>query len=241
MSNISEFAQKFFPSFSIDQILSSDTLEKIILDSGLNDEILNEQPQELRDYFGTGYGLKIWQYPNQFVPYLLFLSKYAPKIHSYLEIGCRHGGTFIFTNEFINAVNGSKIRSIACDMIDAPTNIIEYTQLNNNAEYFKFNSHSVGFLNFISDKSFSLVLVDADHSYDGVKKDTELVLDKTNILVLHDIVNSVCPGVVKYWNELKTEYSSLFDFYEFTNQYSSVNGSFLGIGCAVKKNFHHDD
>lgn len=241
MNNIIGFTEDFFPSINTEDLLDVNKLQTILYRAGLNDEILNEQPPELAEYFGTGYGLKIWQYPNQFVSYLLFLSKYSENINSYLEIGCRYGGTFIFTNEFLNKLKFTKIKSVACDIIDYPSNLIEYTKINDNANYYCFNSHSIGFENFLEDKYFSLVLIDADHSYESVKKDTELLLDRTDIIVLHDIVSDACPGVVKYWSEFKSTYSTIFNFYEFVDQYSSVNGSFLGIGCAVKKTIDRND
>ena len=237
MNNIYKF-HKFFSELSIDNLLNYSDLQQIVLKSGLNNEILNEQPQEFNSYFGTGYQLKIWQYPNQFVLYLLFLSKYAHKINSYLEIGCRHGGTFIFTNEFLNSIkHNNSIKSIACDIIEIPNNLKNYTEINDNARYVMCNSKSIGFKELIHNQYFSLVLVDGDHSYTAVKNDTELVIDKANIIVLHDIVSEACPGVVKYWKEFTQIYKSNFIFYEFVDQYDSVNGSFLGIGCAVRKEF----
>ena len=55
----------------------------IIVKAGLNNEILTEQPTELAPYFGTG--LHIWQYPNQFARYLVWLSKNARNIKRYVE------------------------------------------------------------------------------------------------------------------------------------------------------------
>lgn len=237
MTNINKFTRDFFSNLSKEQLLDSDFLLRTLLESGLNNEILHEQPKELSAHFGTGYGLKIWQYPNQFIPYLLFVSKYVAQIDSYLEVGARYGGTFIFTNEFLNKFKEEPIISIACDIIAASPNLEDYTTINTNAKYFSLNSHSIGFQNLIADKKFSLALIDADHSYSSVKKDTELVMNQTNIIVLHDIVSSVCPGVVKYWTEFKNEYANIFNFYEFIDQYESVAGSFLGIGCAVRKTF----
>lgn len=237
MTSINTFTKDFFCNLSNNQLLDPDFLSQVLLKSGLNNEILHEQPKELSEYFGSGYGLKIWQYPNQFVPYLLFLAKYAERIDSYLEIGTRYGGTFIFTNEFLNKFTHQKIISIGCDIISASPNLEQYTTLNPNAQYVSCNSHSIGFKDLIANKHFSVALIDADHSYSSVKKDTELVIDQTEIIVLHDIVSSVCPGVVKYWTELKHEYNNIFNFYEFIDQYESVAGSFLGIGCAVKKTF----
>jgi len=47
-----------------------------------------------------------------------------------------------------------------------------------------------------------------------------------------DIKSSVCPGVVKFWNEIKQDYPH----YEFIDQYDSVNGDFLGIGVIELNN-----
>jgi cephalosporin hydroxylase len=98
MDNIAEFVN-FISSIHPANLTDFSTLQDCLLKAGLNDEHLEEQPIELSQYFGTGYGLRIWQYPNQFVPYLLLLNNYKDKINSYLEIGSRYGGTFIFTNE----------------------------------------------------------------------------------------------------------------------------------------------
>jgi hypothetical protein len=65
---------------------------------GLNNENFHEFPHSLAPC--SGHGLKIWQYPNQLAHYL---SSLADKdIRSYLEIGVRHGGTFILTVEYLS-------------------------------------------------------------------------------------------------------------------------------------------
>jgi hypothetical protein len=227
----------FFRSFSRESIIEKKTLTNLLYEAGLNNEALNEQPAELSKYFGSGYGLKIWQYPNQFIDYLLFLSKHIDKIDSYLEIGSRHGGTYIFTVEFLTLLKKKSIVSYACDTIDIPTNIEYYNMLNSNSKYLQLNSQSSDFSKFISDKNFSVILIDGDHNYEPVKKDTENVLEKARIIVFHDITSDACPGTTYYWKEFRSTYQDLFDFYEFTDQYSSVNGSFLGIGCAIRKAF----
>src|SRR5262249_29626862 len=84
--------------------------EQFILDLGLNDEILNEQPPEYFQYFGKG--IKIWQYPVQFVPFIQKIGSLYVK--SYMEIGVRHGGTFIVMTELLARVH-SQLVSFACD------------------------------------------------------------------------------------------------------------------------------
>jgi hypothetical protein len=222
-----------------DDLINYISLENCLFKAGLNNENIKEFPSELKEYFGTGHSLRIWQYPNQFIPYLLFLEKYKDKIVSYLEIGSRHGGTFIFTNEYLNTIKKQQIKSFACDLIGMPANIYRYQELNPNISYLQISSQSDDFKNFISDNHFSLILIDGDHSYEGVKNDAEICLDHGEIIVFHDITNVVCPGVARYWIEFKNQYSDMFNFYEFIEQYPSVGSNFLGIGCAVKKQFDH--
>jgi hypothetical protein len=50
------------------------------------------------------------------------------------------------------------------------------------------------------------------------------------IIVHHDIVSDVCPQTTLLWNavrEMETNYVAE----AFVDQYPSVKGSFLGIGC----------
>ena len=85
----------------------------------------------------------------------------------------------------------------------------------------------------------SLIFIDGDHSYTGVKNDYEISKNSGKIFVFHDIVSDVCPGVVNFWNELKTNEGNKYNFFEFTEQYDDVlnntHQKFLGIGVAIKK------
>jgi len=234
--NTAEKIRNYFQSISSKEIKEKSFIEnELILTLGLNDEMLNEQPQELSDHFGKGFGLKIWQYPNQFADYLHFISDYANKINSYLEIGCRHGGTYIFTTEYLKKLNVNFNKSVSVDIVDLCPILKEYLEFNSICEFKKVNSLSSEFRNYINDTFFDLVFIDGDHEYRGVRNDSELTKEKCNIQVYHDIVNDVCPGVVNRWREVKETYKDTHNFYEFVDQYESVNGSYLGIGVAVRK------
>lgn len=207
---------------------SIESIHDIILSLGLNDEILHEQPIELSPYFGKG--LKMWQYPNQ-------LAKFAQYIHdlnisSYLEIGCRHGGTFIFNSEILS-INNSNIKLYACDIIPISDMLTEYLKIKN-FHYIHESSSSSSFKNFCITNPIEFVFIDGDHSYHGVKNDFEIFanLKETKYLVFHDISSDACPGVKRLWSEIKND--SRFNTLEFCDQYDSVNGQYLGIGIAIR-------
>jgi cephalosporin hydroxylase len=107
----------------------------------LNEKRCKEQPKIVKE---NGGGLLIWQYPNQFSKYLSLLSE--QKIQSYIEIGCRWGGTFVLTNEYLKIFNNIN-KSVAVDIINSP--VINYTTSNNETLFIKINSRSQIFKNYI--------------------------------------------------------------------------------------------
>jgi precorrin-6B methylase 2 len=54
-----------------------------------------------------------WQYPNQFSKYLAELA--AHPVDRYLEIGVRHGGTFVITVEYLSRFHPVR-EAIAVDL-----------------------------------------------------------------------------------------------------------------------------
>ena len=203
---------------------------------GLNNERLNEFPPELYDH--AGYGLLYWQYPNQFSKYLVQLSKY--EINSYFEIGVRHGGTFVITVEYLKKFNRVK-KAVGLDIGYAP-GVIAYKKQNPGVTFLQADSRSEKIRNFL-DKAgnFDLVLIDGNHEEEFCRQDFNLMKDRANIIVLHDIVSDECPSVKKLWQDIKSGYSTSYNFFEFTDQYESVlkkeGKSYLGIGMAVRKLF----
>lgn len=82
-----DMAVQKIKSLDMKACFDSNFLEHEFIPSlGLNNEALNEQPQELKKYFGKG--LHIWQYPNQLSKYLVWLAYNASNIQRYVEIGC---------------------------------------------------------------------------------------------------------------------------------------------------------
>ena len=217
---------------SSDNLANEEFLEALIPKLGFNDEILDEQPSIVTSNKG---GLKIWQYPNQFSKYMNRVLRTHP-IKSYLEIGCRWGGTFVLTTEYLKKVHGCDIRSVAVDIIPSP--VSTYCE-QSNTTFLKMNSTSPEFSQYISDKHFDMIFIDGDHSYYGVSTDFANTKDHANIFVFHDIDNAMCPGVGQFWNELKNDHADTYNFLEFTEQYEEVvkrtGNHYLGIGVAIKK------
>jgi len=219
---------------SIDELRDIGFTENLLLRMGLNNEILSHYPEELYQY--TGYGLFSWQYPNQFSRLLVKLSEYP--IQSYLEIGARHGGTFIIMYEYLRKFNPHFDKAIAVDIIKSDS-LVKFTESKRGIEYLICSSQSFRFRKLMEKTGLDLVLIDGDHSLEACKNDFELVRDKSKMLIFHDISSVVCPGVCATWLHFKSIYKSQYDFFEFTDQYEEVyqrtGNSYLGIGLAIKK------
>lgn len=196
---------------------------------GLNNEMLHEFPQELYPY--CGQGVRSWQYPSQFSRYLAFLS--YQHIDSYLEIGCRHGGTFIITVEYLRRFQPS-VRATAIDIVQSPV-MAEYAALAGpGTDYQIVSSQSEEFAACVrSAGMWGLVLIDGDHSLGACLRDFLTVKNHARLVALHDICSSVCPGVVQVWNTIKITHPQR-NLVEFVDQYRDVTErtvqTYLGMG-----------
>ncbi len=226
------------------QCVDANFLEKKFIPAlGLNDENLHEQPPELSASFGKG--LHIWQYPSQLAGYLVWLAKNAGAIESYMEIGCRWGGTFILISEWIRKTGG-RLRAVTCVDPIEPTPFIEaYFGLIRDQSpagrsaiqgtYIRDFSTSAPVRQAVDRIRPDFVFIDGDHSLRGALADHLLVREHARIIVHHDVCSRACPDTTFLWEALKRLESREFDFAEFANQYPSVTGQFLGIGVMKRK------
>ena len=201
--------------------------EEFLLLLGLNDEVSREFPQAL--YPWCGKGIRSWQYPIQFARYLTFLAD--RDIRSYVEIGCRFGGTFIIVVEYLRRFS-DLYRASALDI--NPTQIMmEYAAMSPGVDYRLGDSASPELRSYLGALAWDLAFIDGDHSYNGCRCDYESVRQRSKLIVFHDIVSDVCPGVIRVWDEICKVMPST-RLFEAVDQYKEVrtltNSNFLGIG-----------
>jgi hypothetical protein len=203
---------------------------------------LREFPPELHEHCGRGIGL--WQYPNQFEPYIETVKTYFEGrggLETYVEIGVAAGGTFMATCDLLSPTG-----AVAIDISPVIGTTIDDGRARNKTpfdgllaafidgktrEFFCGTSRDFA-TSSRCPATIDLLFVDGDHSYEGVKADFEALGPRSRVVVFHDIVSDACPGVVRFWREIVDAFPGRTA--EFVDQYDSVVGSFLGIGVLFK-------
>jgi cephalosporin hydroxylase len=204
-----------------------DNIQSLILKLGLTDDSGDEFPESIYPY--CGQGLYIMQYPIQFNKYLVDLSQL--KISSYLEIGVRHGGTFVATVEYLTKFSNIDF-AVGIDIMSCPS-ITEYKKINSQVEFIKLNTQTNQFSDFLKNyEQFDLVLIDANHQENECRNEFMAVKDKAKIVVFHDISSKDYPGVKIVWDEVKS--LNEYDCREYIDQYQGI-GPYMGIGMAIRK------
>jgi cephalosporin hydroxylase len=212
---------------NLEFLSNTENIKLLMLDLGLNDDGLEEIPENLHPY--CGQGLRIWQYPIQFSKYLVDLSKL--KIKSYMELGTRHGGTFVTTVEFLDKFHPLEF-AIGIDIMPCPS-MAEYQKINPKIEFIKINTQTPDFAKVIEKyEQLDLVFIDSNHEEFECRNEFNLLKQRANIIVFHDINNIDFPGVKKVWNEVKR--MDEYNCFEYVEQYEGI-GPYMGIGMAVRK------
>lgn len=209
--------------------------ELLVKKYGLNLENTNKLPkswipfiEEWKKY--CNYGLRTWQEPKQFSNLLRFLCLYlnTNNIDSYLEIGSRHGGTFIWIDSILRAYN-SQLNSYAVDIAIYGEALRAYKESTDNVNFIKADSTDPLLWTQLPD-TIDMILIDGNHDYEHVSIDYYNSLYKNpKILLFHDINNQTCPGVVKFWKELIINKHKNIDYYEFITE----NCYYFGLGIYI--------
>lgn len=158
----------------------------------------------------------MFQTPKQIADAILELLKHD--INTYAEIGVFKGGSHLLISNILKLKN-PQLESIGIDIQDKhmTEDIKKYLNLHigTSADY--------------KGEKYDLVFIDGDHSYEGIATDYENLGQYANIVMFHDINDSTCPGVVKFWNEIKEGK----EYKEFT--YQTNNQPIQGIGILFNK------
>jgi hypothetical protein len=202
-------------------------LATLLAELGLNDEALDEFPPALHPH--CGHGLRLWQYPIQFSPYLIHVSRLA--IRSYLEIGIRHGGSFVITAEYLARFAPLRF-AVGVDVIPCPA-MGRYQEQNPQAQFWCQNTRAPDFPARLDALGpIDLVLIDSHHEEAQCRAELELFAGRARVLAFHDITNVGCPGVARVWQQVKAMPD--YDCREFVEQYGDL-GPFMGIGLASRR------
>jgi predicted O-methyltransferase YrrM len=176
--------------------MTRDEIKMQILDLG-SDEI-----NAFRGKFEGGIHLQ--QIPEEITDLVIFLQSHKPVVNNYLEVGAAGGGNCFVLNKYLkinnNVIVDNNLHSKYIYRKDILKDLL-VTEVIGNSQSDKIIDE-VKSLNL----SFDIIFIDADHSYEGVTKDThnyEQFLTKEGILIYHDSVE--CEGVRRHLQDLENK------------------------------------
>jgi len=167
-----------------------------------------------------GFAIRLAQVKSEFLNLLNIFKQKAPKV--VMEIGTARGGTLFCFSKL--APEDATIISV-----DLPggnfgggypkSKVPFYNSFKKNGQkmfLLRENSHAEETVTKVKDilngKKIDFLFIDADHTYEGVKRDFELyspLLAKNGIVAFHDV--ALIPGAPRnyvsvFWNEIKNNY-----------------------------------
>jgi len=228
---------------------SKDQIEEIknLIFSFYRDDIIKMQRPELIDWLRNEAGssqpdyfycskkgnLTLQQIPEEYSQ-LLEIFK-TSEIKDYLELGVANGGSFFVNSIFLQktaqklhcvdslAYKGTHVQQTEEKIMSKVNKLKEFYP---DKEFVFFNKTTDEF--FKHNKNYyDCIFIDADHTYEGVKKDFENSLNFLNdsgIIIFHDIGNADT-GVAKFWQEVKENFK---DYKEF--KFTKASWYNCGIG-----------
>jgi len=181
----------------------------------LSDFIFHKVGLSLNRKLGFDDDMKCWgrhvkckQLPDELAQLLAFLYEKKDKINSYCEIGVERFGTFCVIDSFLRAVNPNMGKSLAIDIANKHFHFVDlYIEENPLVSRLCVNSQG-----FKPNEAYDFCFIDGDHSYEGAKRDFDLMVKTSKYIGLHDVAfegfgGFEC-GVPKLWEEIKTEHDT---------------------------------
>jgi Methyltransferase domain len=213
-----------------DALHDPDRLAVLLAESGLNDEHMEQFPAHLHAYCAKG--LRLWQLPNQFAPYLIEVARHG--VRRYLEIGVRHGGSFTATVEYLSRV-GELEEAVAVDIFAVPA-LLPYPLHQPSVRLMQADTQTDRFAAWVQrHPGFDLAFIDGVHTYEGCRHDFETLRPRARMIALHDISNHIEPAVGQVWTDIRREYADAYHFHGFTSQYDGSGPPDMGIGLAIRR------
>lgn len=142
----------------------------------------------------------LWQIPRQVARFLVFLSR--RDVRTVLEIGTFTGYTFAVVMTYLSRFYSGAV-GVTVDIADArPARAVATGRFS--------GRFARGTAADFAGEVFDLCMIDADHSYDAVQADYEMVGARARLCMFHDINDQFVEefpgnagGVPRFWRELK--------------------------------------
>lgn len=185
-------------------------------------------------------GLKLQQVPEEYAKLLLLLKKFDAK--TYLALGIGNGGSFALECFFMqeNLVNAVAVDNLAYGALInqneeeiksffEPMQFIRYKNISHNRSIIEYQK--IKFVkqttdeffayrkDYIEQNKFDVVFVDADHSFEGAKKDYVNALKHISdggLIIFHDINSDACQGIKKLWQQVKFKHRFHWEYIHST-------------------------